>query len=72
MIPTGRFAPPMTSSTSALMEAVYRSEVEKVAAAERKFSDAMPPVEALRAWMLALGSCMKVHAVRFGERFIRW
>jgi AcrR family transcriptional regulator len=36
----------------ALLEAVYRTEVEKLAAAERKFSDAMPPVEALRAWML--------------------
>jgi len=35
-----------------LIEAVYRTEVEKIAAAERKFSDAMPPVEALRAWML--------------------
>jgi hypothetical protein len=34
------------------IEAVYRTEVEKLAAAERKFSDAMPPVEALRAWML--------------------
>ncbi len=36
----------------ALIEAVYRTEVEKLAAAERKFSDAMRPVEALRAWML--------------------
>ena len=36
----------------ALLEAVYRSEVEKLAAAERKFAEAMPPVEALRAWML--------------------
>jgi AcrR family transcriptional regulator len=36
----------------ALIEAVYRTEVEKLAAAERKFSDAMPPAEALRAWML--------------------
>src|SRR5450432_1979425 len=36
----------------ALIEEVYRTEVEKLAAAERKFSDAMPPVEALRAWML--------------------
>src|SRR6202035_646953 len=36
----------------AMIEAVYRSEVEKLAAAERKFSDAMPPVEALRGWML--------------------
>ena len=36
----------------ALLEAVYRSEVEKLAAAERKFSATMPPVAALRAWML--------------------
>jgi AcrR family transcriptional regulator len=36
----------------ALIEAVYRSEVEKLAAAERKFAEAMPPIEALRAWML--------------------
>jgi AcrR family transcriptional regulator len=36
----------------ALIEAVYRSEVEKLAAAERKFTATMPPVEALRAWML--------------------
>src|SRR5260221_2517321 len=35
-----------------LLEAVYRSEVEKLAAAERKFAAAMPPVEDLRAWML--------------------
>lgn len=35
-----------------LLEAVYRSEVEKLAAAERKFAESMPPVEALRAWML--------------------
>ena len=36
----------------ALIEAVYRSEVEKLAAAERKFAETMPPVDALRAWML--------------------
>ena len=36
----------------ALIEAVYRSEVEKLAAAEGKFAGTMPPVEALRAWML--------------------
>jgi AcrR family transcriptional regulator len=36
----------------ALLEAVYRSEVEKLAAAEREFAERMPPVEALRAWML--------------------
>jgi AcrR family transcriptional regulator len=36
----------------ALLEAVYRKEVEKLAAAEREFTESMPPVEALRAWML--------------------
>ena len=36
----------------ALIEAVYRTEVEKLAAAERKFAESMPPIEALRAWML--------------------
>jgi AcrR family transcriptional regulator len=36
----------------ALLEAVYRTEVGKLAAAERKFAETMPPVEALRAWML--------------------
>jgi AcrR family transcriptional regulator len=36
----------------ALIEAVYRSEVEKLAAAERKFAEKLPPIEALRAWML--------------------
>lgn len=36
----------------ALLEAVYRSEVEKLAAAERTFSETMSPIDALRAWML--------------------
>jgi AcrR family transcriptional regulator len=36
----------------ALLEAVYRTEVERLAAAERKFAESMPPMEALRAWML--------------------
>jgi AcrR family transcriptional regulator len=36
----------------ALIEAVYSTEVEKLAAAEQRFADAMPPIEALRAWML--------------------
>jgi len=35
----------------ALIEAVYRAEVEKLAAAARDFAEAMPPLEALRAWM---------------------
>ena len=36
----------------ALLEAVYHTEVAKLAAAEREFSAKLPPVEALRAWML--------------------
>jgi len=36
----------------ALIEAVYRSEVEKLAAAGKRFAASMPPLEALRAWML--------------------
>src|SRR6201995_932453 len=35
-----------------LIEAVYRSEVEKLAAAEQRFAASMSPLEALRAWML--------------------
>jgi AcrR family transcriptional regulator len=36
----------------ALIEAVYRSEVEKLAAAEQRFAATLPPLPALRAWML--------------------
>jgi AcrR family transcriptional regulator len=36
----------------ALLEAVYHGEVEKLALAERELSGKLPPVEALRAWML--------------------
>jgi len=36
----------------ALIEAVYRTEVEKLAAAEKEFSERHSPIEALRAWML--------------------
>jgi AcrR family transcriptional regulator len=35
----------------ALLEAVYHSEVAKLAAAERELSGRLPPAEALRAWM---------------------
>src|SRR6201992_695368 len=35
-----------------LLAAVYITEVEKLAEAQRKFSVELPPVEALRAWML--------------------
>jgi AcrR family transcriptional regulator len=36
----------------ALIEAVYRSDVEKLAAAAHGFAAAMSPAEALRAWLL--------------------
>jgi AcrR family transcriptional regulator len=39
-------------SREALIEAVYRTEVEKLAAAERNFAETMSPIEALRSWML--------------------
>src|SRR5579863_5481102 len=35
-----------------LLEAVYRTEMEKLAAAEQKFAEVLPPIEALRAWLL--------------------
>jgi AcrR family transcriptional regulator len=35
-----------------LIEAVYRTEVEKLAAAEQTLAETMPPLDALRAWML--------------------
>jgi AcrR family transcriptional regulator len=37
-----------------LIEGVYRNEVEKLAAAAPRFAETMPPIEALRAWMLLL------------------
>jgi AcrR family transcriptional regulator len=36
----------------ALIEAVYRSGVEKLAESEQRLASEMPPLEALRAWML--------------------
>jgi AcrR family transcriptional regulator len=35
-----------------LLQAVYRSEMEKLAAAEQRFAQTMAPLEALRAWLL--------------------
>jgi len=35
-----------------LLEAVYRTEMEKLAVAEQKFAEELPPIEALRAWLL--------------------
>ncbi len=36
----------------ALIEAVYHAEVEKLAAAQRELSAKLPPIEALRGWMM--------------------
>jgi AcrR family transcriptional regulator len=38
----------------ALIEGVYRNEVEKLAAAASRFAEKVSPIEALRAWMLLL------------------
>ncbi len=38
----------------ALVEAVYRTQVEKLTAAGQRFTVTMEPLEALRAWMLLL------------------
>jgi AcrR family transcriptional regulator len=35
-----------------LLQAVYRTELEKLAEAEQKFSQTMAPTDALRAWLL--------------------
>jgi AcrR family transcriptional regulator len=35
-----------------LLVAVYRTEMEKLAAAEPKLAASLPPIEALRAWLL--------------------
>ena len=35
-----------------LLEAVYRTEMEKLAAAEQQFARDLQPIEALRAWLL--------------------
>lgn len=41
-------------SRELLIEAVYRSEVEKLGAAQRRLSGEMTPLQALRTWMLLL------------------
>jgi AcrR family transcriptional regulator len=35
-----------------LLKSVFRTELEKLAAAERTLAEKMPPIEALRAWLL--------------------
>jgi AcrR family transcriptional regulator len=39
------------ATRDALLEAVYRTEVEKLATAEREYANSLPPIEALRSWM---------------------
>jgi AcrR family transcriptional regulator len=39
-------------SREELLESVYRAGTEKLAKAGREFADTLPPVEALRAWMM--------------------
>jgi hypothetical protein len=48
---SGNFVSPL-SHKDALLEAVSLTEAEKLAAAEPKFDEAKPPIEALRAWMM--------------------
>ena len=48
---SGNFVSPLPYK-DALLEAVYLTQVEKLVAAEAKFDEAMPPIEALRAWMM--------------------
>src|SRR5271165_5095354 len=52
----------------ALIEAVYQSEVEKLAAAEQRFAAVMPPLAALRAWMMLFID----HVAKKGSSFPRW
>jgi len=39
------------ATREALLEAVYRSEIEKLATAPQRFAE-LPPIDALRAWLL--------------------
>lgn len=39
-------------SREELLKAVYRTEIEKLAEAQRTFAESLSPVEALRAWLL--------------------
>jgi AcrR family transcriptional regulator len=46
-----------------LLQAVYRSELEKLAAAEPRLAQTMTPIEALRAWLLLFVDAIAAKAV---------
>jgi AcrR family transcriptional regulator len=46
-----------------LLVAVYRSEMEKLAGAARTLADTLPPVEALRAWLLSFVDAVETKQV---------
>ena len=60
------------STREELIEAVYRTEVEKLAAAERTFAETMPPLDALRAWMLLFVDYITPKNHRRGPELPRW
>lgn len=46
-----------------LMVAVYRTEMEKLAASQQTFAEELPPIEALRAWMLMFIDCISTKQI---------
>ena len=54
-----------------ILQAVYRSELEKLAAAEGKLAQTMTPIEALRAWSAALRGCRRSKSSSSPLRSIR-
>jgi AcrR family transcriptional regulator len=57
----------------ALIEAVYRSEVEKLTAAAREFAAAMPPIDALCAWLLLFVDYIAAkHIIARSQQRRRW
>src|ERR1700747_1368643 len=46
-----------------LLKAVYRTELEKLAAAEQRLAETMPPIEALRAWLLLFVGGIPTHKI---------
>jgi AcrR family transcriptional regulator len=55
-----------------LLVAVYRSEVEKLAAAERTLADREAPVEALRAWLLLFVDAVETKHIIAPVEYAGW